>query len=61
VNLPLLPGTYYFSMAVYDYAIIHPYDHREQQFAFQVRRGSSLERYGVVRIPCQWRHVAKGQ
>jgi hypothetical protein len=20
-----------------------------------------LERYGVVRIPCQWRHVAKGQ
>ena len=61
VNLPLLPGTYYFSMAVYDYAIIHPYDHREQQFAFQVRRGASLERYGVVCIPCQWRHVAKGQ
>jgi lipopolysaccharide transport system ATP-binding protein len=61
IDLSLLAGTYRFSIAVYDDTLQHPYDHREQQFAFQVNRGSTLERYGIVRIPCQWRHLTANQ
>jgi ABC-type polysaccharide/polyol phosphate transport system ATPase subunit len=57
VELPLLAGDYLVSMAVYDDTIRHPYDHREQQFALRVYNGPTPERYGIVRIPCQWKHV----
>jgi lipopolysaccharide transport system ATP-binding protein len=61
IDLSLLAGTYRFSIAVYDDTIQHPYDHREQQFIFQVNRGNALERYGLVQIPCQWRHLVTNQ
>ena len=61
MDLPLLDGIYHFSMAIYDDAIIHPYDHREQQFTFRVHRGAALERYGIMRVPCQWRLVNEGR
>jgi lipopolysaccharide transport system ATP-binding protein len=56
IDLSLLAGTYRFSIAIYDDTIRHPYDHREQQFIFQIHRGIAPERHGIVRIPCQWRH-----
>lgn len=55
--LPLLGGTFYLSAAVYDHYIKHPFDHREQQFVFNVNSGTALERYGVVRLDTQWEHV----
>ncbi len=35
-RLPLVPGDYEFTAAIYDYHSVHPYDHRHRQFAFRV-------------------------
>ena len=56
-DLPLVPGHYEFTAAIYDYHSTHPYDHRHRQFAFRVVRGSSHDDEGVVIIPCHWEHV----
>lgn len=56
-SLPLLPGTYLFSAAIYDYACLHPYDHHEKMYTFRILPSGEEEFYGVVQIPCAWRHV----
>ena len=54
--LPLLEGTYELSAVVYDQECLHAYDHQHRMHSFIVQRGAVKERYGVIYIPCQWRH-----
>ncbi|HPQ41408.1 MAG TPA: Wzt carbohydrate-binding domain-containing protein, partial [bacterium] len=55
-RLNLLPGTYYFSAALYNYEITTPFDHHEQLYPFMVIPGSSEEEYGVFYMPSRWRY-----
>lgn len=59
-SLPLLPGRYEFTTAIYDYHSVHPYDHQHRAYVFEVQAGKTLEREGVVHIPCRWEHC-RGQ
>jgi lipopolysaccharide transport system ATP-binding protein len=54
--LPLLAGTYDLSVAIYDYACAHAYDHHHRLHSLEVRRGSVAEHNGLVHIPCRWQH-----
>jgi ABC-type polysaccharide/polyol phosphate transport system ATPase subunit len=54
-SLPLLPGTYLFSAAVYDMSMLQPYDHWEQHWKFHVIESETVaDRYGLITIPSQW-------
>ncbi len=55
-SLPLLPGQYEFTAAIYDQNSTHPYDHRHRAFTFEVQPGPMGEREGVVHIPSLWEH-----
>jgi homopolymeric O-antigen transport system ATP-binding protein len=55
-RLPLLPGTYYFTAVVYNYACDYPFDHHDQMFPFKVLPGCTDEEYGVIYIPAKWRY-----
>ncbi len=54
LDLPLMPGQYRLSAAIYDEQLVHPFDHREQEFCFSVTSSGSPERYGIVRMPGRW-------
>jgi len=54
--LPLLPGHYEFTAAIYDHSSTHPYDHRHRAFTFEVQPGPMGPREGVVHIPSTWEH-----
>ena len=56
-SLPLVPGTYELSVAVYDRTCTHAYDHHHRLYRFEVHRGSVGEDLGLVRIPGRWDHV----
>ena len=51
---PLLPGTYYFSVAVYDYNIQHPFDHHDKLYTFVIEEGGTREIYGCVQLDTDW-------
>jgi lipopolysaccharide transport system ATP-binding protein len=53
-RLPLLPGRYYLSAAVYDHDLITPYDHRDRFAPLVVIEGGTLERFGVIELPAHW-------
>ena len=53
-SLPLLPGRYEFTAAIYDHQSVWPYDHRHRAFSFEVQPGAVAEKEGVVFIPCRW-------
>ena len=53
-HLPLLPGRYYLSAAVYDHELITPYDHRDRFVPFVVVEGGTLERFGLIELPGAW-------
>jgi lipopolysaccharide transport system ATP-binding protein len=55
-SLPLLPGFYEFTAAIYDYHSVHPYDHQHRAHTFEVQPGSIIEKEGLVYIPCRWEH-----
>lgn len=55
-SLPLLPGSYEFTAAIYDYHSVHPYDHQHRAYTFEVQPGSMIEKEGLVYIPCRWEH-----
>ncbi len=57
-QLPLLPGRYYLSAAVYDHDLITPYDHRDRFAPLVVIEGGTLERFGVIELPAHWSLVA---
>ncbi len=53
-NLPLLPGTYLLSAAIYDLEGSFAYDHLHQQFTFRVRSGGVGEEFGALYMPASW-------
>jgi len=55
-DLALLPGVYNLSVAVYDAAIRHPYDHHDRLHRFRVGKGNTLEREGIVTFNGVWNH-----
>ena len=55
-SLPLLPGTYLFTAAVYDLYGLQAFDHWEQHWEFHVIESEAVpERYGLITIPSRWR------
>ena len=54
--LPLLPGRYELTVAVYDRYVTHPYDHWHRMTSFVVIPDDIERQDGVVFIPCQWTH-----
>jgi len=56
-KLPLLPGIYVLSVAVYDQSIRHPYDHHDAMYRFRVGREGTLEAEGVVSLDGHWTHT----
>jgi ABC-type polysaccharide/polyol phosphate transport system ATPase subunit len=59
-HLPLLPGRYFVSAAVYDQDLITPYDHRERLVPFVVVEGGTAERLGLVELGAGWRPAGSG-
>jgi ABC-type polysaccharide/polyol phosphate transport system ATPase subunit len=59
-SLPLMPGTYLFSAAIYDLSGRHPYDHWEQYWKLNVRESKTVtHRYGLISMPSKWRMEKK--
>jgi len=56
-SLPLLPGTYLFTAAIYDYNCLHAYDHHEKMYSFKILPAGTEELYGFTQIPCKWKLV----
>ena len=52
--MPLLPGTYLVTAAIFDTHMMHPYDYRDKEFVLRVQPGSSPERYGMVELTGTW-------
>ncbi|MBN1423892.1 ABC transporter ATP-binding protein [Candidatus Fermentibacteria bacterium] len=55
-RLPLLPGVYFLSAAVYDQSIRHPYDHHDTMYRFRVGKEGTREKEGVVNLAGSWFH-----
>ncbi len=53
-RLLLLPGGYHFTVAIYDLAALHAYDHVERAFRFDVEAGEPYEEVGVVSLGGTW-------
>ena len=54
-SLPLLPGAFLFSAAIYDQGGTRAYDHHVQAYGFRVTETGRLqEEYGTLRIDGQW-------
>ena len=58
-SLPLQPGRYEFTSAIYDHSSTHPYDHRHRAFTFEVHAGASGACEGLVDIPGRWEHKTR--
>ncbi len=56
-SLPLLAGRYLLSAAVYDEAMVHPYDHHAQAFVLVVQSDHVAERFGLMTLGGRWRMV----
>ncbi len=55
--LPLQPGVYTFTAAIYDRNSVHPFDHHHRAYAFTVAQASQVRRMeGLLAIPCRWEH-----
>lgn len=55
-SLPLMPGTYLFSAAIYDITGLNPYDHWEQGWKFHILESEDVpERNGIITLPSNWR------
>lgn len=59
-SLPLLPGRYLLSAAIYDHDLITPFDHRDRFATLVVIEGGTRERLGVVELPGRW-ELAPGE
>ncbi len=55
-SLPLLPGRYNFTAAIYNYTGSICYDHWDKHFPFIVLESEKVKgNLGVAYLPCQWR------
>jgi ABC-type polysaccharide/polyol phosphate transport system ATPase subunit len=59
-RLPLLPGRYYLSAAVYDHDLITPFDHRDRFVPLVVVEGGTAERFGLVELDASWQRHTPG-
>jgi len=54
--LPLLPGKYLFTAAIYDHDCLTSYDHWDKCFPFTIVETQAVkERYGVLYLSAKWR------
>jgi ABC-type polysaccharide/polyol phosphate transport system ATPase subunit len=53
-TLPLLPGRYLVSAAVYDRDLVTPFDHRDRFLPLTVVEGGTNERFGLVELQATW-------
>jgi lipopolysaccharide transport system ATP-binding protein len=53
-ELPLLDGRYLVSVAIFDEAILHPYDSQDRMHELVVRSDDLRERYGVLSLGGHW-------
>jgi lipopolysaccharide transport system ATP-binding protein len=53
-ELPLLTGRYLLSVAVYDDAMLHPYDHHDRRYRLVVQGAGVREHYGIIAVPGRW-------
>jgi lipopolysaccharide transport system ATP-binding protein len=53
--LPLLAGVYLLTVAAYDHALIHPFDHQDRMHRFSVVDPVGRVRFGVFDGEGQWR------
>jgi hypothetical protein len=55
--LPLQPGAYTFTAAIYDRNSVHPFDHHHRLYSFTVAPARYIRRMeGLMAIPCRWEH-----
>ena len=57
-SLPLNPGQYEVTTAIYNQDSTVAYDHHHRMYEFEVRSATLRTEEGVVHIPAQWHHVA---
>jgi lipopolysaccharide transport system ATP-binding protein len=58
--LPLMPGTYYVSVAAHNRADTVMYDYHDRAYAFQVHPGPVGERYGMFTLGGTWAFQSGG-
>ncbi len=51
--LPLMKGSYLVTTVIYDFACLHPYDHHDRSYVFDVTSGDFND-HGLFHIPCAW-------
>jgi ABC-type polysaccharide/polyol phosphate transport system ATPase subunit len=56
-HLPLLPGRYLVSAAVYDEDLVTAFDHRDRLLPLVVVEGGTAERFGIVELAAGWRRA----
>ena len=59
-RIPLLPGGYTLSAAIYDWEGLHAYDHWHQAFPLVIEPGETNEVYGLIQMPACWRFASGG-
>ncbi len=57
-SLPLNPGHYEVTAAIYNQDSTVAYDHHHRMYEFEVRSATLRTEEGVLHIPAQWHHVA---
>jgi lipopolysaccharide transport system ATP-binding protein len=58
-ELPLLPGEYQITTAIYDWADTHQYDYWLDCARFTVVPGGTKERYGIIALEGTWSHQGR--
>jgi hypothetical protein len=48
---------YHLTVAIYDTAGPHAYNHHALMYRFKMYRGAVDERYGTVYLPARWQHI----
>ncbi len=59
--LPLNPGHYAVTAAIYNQTASEALDHHHRMYEFEVRATGLHQEEGVVHIPAAWRHLSGGQ
>jgi len=59
-RLMLVPGTYEATVAIHDYAEVHPYDFRHRLLRLEVESGEPRESHGLVSLGGRWEIGAFG-
>jgi len=59
-SLALLGGRYLLSVAIYDSAMAHPYDHHDRLYRFTVQSDSGRERFGIMASGGEWEFKVEG-